>query len=250
MSKDYKDLERYSDLYAYLKNNLPEPECKQFQEIINVDPFLKEATEGFSLLSAEELEHDFKSLRIKKSASGSGVKAAVFVSVFVAVVAFAAYWWFLKPESKNESFDNGSLSSYSEEFMLDEDSLEAVVDTSGLLFVDNDTLIVKDEKQTVDSISSLMSNASEKPDEEESVKDKPAEKKSVGRDERPTRPKPRRVTEEKTQVEKIDTPKNTNADSIYPLMNEIDVVVGHSISMPDTMNFMANPTDSFPGRNE
>lgn len=250
MSKDYKDLERYSDLYAYLTNNLPELEHKQFQEIINVDSFLKEATEGFSLLSADALEHDFKSLRFKKSASGTGVKSAVIISVFVAVVTFAVYWWFLKPESKNESFDNSSLSSYSDEPILDDENPESVADTSLLFFMDNDTIDVMGLSKSDDSISSLMNNASEKPERQSSVKSKPVEKQSVERSERPTRPKPRRVTEEKTQVEKIDTHKNLYADSIYPLMNEIDVVVGHSISTPDTMNFIANPTDSFPGREE
>lgn len=250
MSKDYKDLECYSDVYAYLKNDLSEHERKQFEAIVNEDSFLKEAVVGLSLLSADALEHDFKSLRFKKSASGSEVKSGVIISIFIAVVAFAVYWWFLKPESKNESFDNGSLSSYSDEPMQNDENPESVADTSLLFFVDNDTLDVKGLKKSDDSISSLMNTASEKPEREGNVRSKPSEKKSVERNERTTRPKPRRVTEEKTQVEKIDTLKNTNVDSIYPLMNEMDVVVGHSISMPDTMSFIANPTDSFPGRNE
>ncbi|MBN1768154.1 MAG: hypothetical protein JXR50_02870 [Prolixibacteraceae bacterium] len=250
MYKEYKDLECYSDVLAYLKNDLSENERKQFEAIVNEDSFLKEAVDGLSLLSADALEHDFKSLRTKKTASGSGVKAAVIISVFVAVVTFAVYWWFLKPESKNESFDNGSLSSYSDEPILDDENPESVADTSLLFFMDNDTIDVMGLSKSDDSISSLMNNASEKPERQGSVQSKPVEKQSVERNERPTRPKPRRVTEEKTQVEKIDTPKNSYADSIYPLMNEIDVIVGHSISTPDTMNFIANPTDSFPGRDE
>lgn len=248
MSKDYKDLESYSDVYAYLKNDLSKHERKQFEEAINEDSFLKEAVAGFSLISAEELDLDFKSLHIKKTGSASELKAVAIMFIFIVIIVFVAYWWFLKPESKDESFDNGSVSSYSDEPIQDEESIESVVDSSGVFFVDKDTLDVKGLEKPDDSSLSLKNNASEKPDQGGSVQRKSVEKSSDEKDEKPARTKPRRVEDAKTKVEKVDTSKRVDADSIYSLMNGIDVVIDRHLL--DTKSIIISPKDSLLGGNE
>jgi hypothetical protein len=248
MSKDYKDIERYSDVHAYLKNDLSEHERKLFEKIIEEDSFIKEAIDGLSLLSAEELDHDFKSFRIKKAGTISGVKVGVIMFVFVVIIAFAAYWWFFKPKSEDKSFENGS-SSYSDEPIPDKNSLD-FIDSSEVFFIDDDTLDASFIEQSGDSIASMMNNVSEKPVQEGDAQRKSDKKNSVEKEEEPNKPKPRRATEVKMQVEKIDTLKKVDDDSIYPLMNRIEVEVGHSTLMPETKNLIANPNDSLSDRGE